>query len=94
MRLVALLLLAAVCRVSAAPDFEALAREKLAAGWEQLTSQVGAYKSVSSARVIPVPAQGVNAVDLTAVFEKTPFVIRLAFNDEGEIAGLRGYLAR
>lgn len=65
-----------------------LPREKLAAAWDQVISQIGAYKSVTSARVIPVPAQGVNAVDLTTAFEKTPFVIRLAFNDEGKIAGL------
>ncbi len=110
------LLVAAVCSVAAAPDFEAigrdvvtelssgafdkvvarfdqkmsagLPREKLAATWDTLIKQVGSYKSVTSARVFAVPAQSVHAVDLTTAFEKTPFVIRLAFNDEGKIAGL------
>jgi dienelactone hydrolase len=53
-----------------------------------LTSQIGAYKSVTSVQILPVPAQGVTAVDLTTAFEKTPFVIRLAYNDVGKIAGL------
>ncbi len=65
-----------------------LPREKLAAVWEQVTNQIGAHKSVTSVQIIPVPAQGVTAVDLTTAFEKTPFVIRLAFNDDGKIAGL------
>ncbi len=65
-----------------------LPREKLAAIWAQLTSQIGAHKSVTSVQIVPVPAQSVTAVDLTTAFEKTPFVIRLAFNDAGKIAGL------
>ncbi len=44
-----------------------LPREKLAAIWVQLTNQIGAHKSVTSVQIIPVPAQGVTAVDLTTI---------------------------
>ncbi len=66
----------------------ALPQEKLTAVWNGLLQQAGAYKSITAARVFAVPAQNVTAVDLTTAFERSPLIIRVAFNDEGKIAGL------
>src|ERR1700752_3065560 len=58
----------------------ALPREKLAAAWQTIVGQVGAFKSVTAVRLQDVSAQGVHVVELTSAFEKGPLNIRLAFN--------------
>lgn len=66
----------------------ALPKEKLAATWNSVISKAGAFKSVTAVRIQDLPQQGVHLVELTSAFEKMNVFIRVAFNDEGNIAGL------
>jgi hypothetical protein len=65
-----------------------LPREKLAATWEAVVGQVGAYKAVTSVRIQDLPAQAAHVAVLSTEFEKTSIYIQIAFNDEGKISGL------
>lgn len=63
-----------------------LPRDKLAATWDGLVAQVGAFQRVESAAV--QPSGKVVAVSLTCRFEKRRFDVRLAFDGQKKIAGI------
>lgn len=64
----------------------ALPVQKLSAVWQQLTAQVGGFKSVDAVRS---QAMGANQmVEMTCTFERAPLVARVVFDAEWKIAGL------
>jgi len=65
---------------------QALPPERLAAIWEQLTSQVGALRKIST---VTIQEEGsMTVANVTCVFQKAPLVAQLAFDGQGRIAGL------
>lgn len=63
----------------------ALTREKLAALWGNITSQAGAFKSITS--VATSDAQGSHIATVATAFENQTLAFRVVFNDEGRIVG-------
>jgi dienelactone hydrolase len=64
----------------------AMPLEKLRTAWEATAAQVGALKTVKSARSVEM--QGYHVVTLACDFEKAPLNLRLAFDKDGKVAGL------
>jgi uncharacterized protein len=64
----------------------ALPPGKLAAAWDGLTVQVGAFQSISQTRTDEAGEQRI--VTLVCKFEKAELDARIAFDDDGRLAGL------
>ena len=63
----------------------AMPLEKLRSVWEATAAQVGALKTVKSARSAEM--QGYHVVTLACDFEKSPLNLRLVFDKDGKVAG-------
>jgi dienelactone hydrolase len=63
----------------------ALTREKLAALWSSITSQAGAFKSITS--VNTSDERGAHVATVTAAFENQNLAFRVVFNGGGKIVG-------
>ena len=63
----------------------AMPLEKLQTFWDATAAQVGALKTVKSAR--SVETQGYHVVTLACDFEKAPLNLRLVFDKDGKVAG-------
>ena len=59
---------------------------RLAAAWQGMLAQFGDYRGITSARREEV--QGMQLITLTCAFEKGALEARIAFNDQGQVAGL------
>jgi hypothetical protein len=64
---------------------QALPAEKLAASWDGVISQVGAFQTITSIEV--EETGGYHTVFTTCAFERLTLTLRLAFNSQGEFAG-------
>src|SRR5262245_2673979 len=64
----------------------ALSKERLEATWDQVTAQIGAFKSVTAARNDTV--QGYQRAVLTCEFEKTTADLTVVIDTDSKIAGM------
>ena len=65
---------------------KALPADKLKALWQTLQAQAGAYQSVDKSATVKT-VQANQVVDLLCTFEKTPLILRVAFNNKKQVAG-------
>ena len=64
---------------------KALPADKLKALWQTLQAQAGAYQSVDKSATVKT-VQTNQVVDLLCTFEKTPLILRVAFNNKKQVA--------